>query len=135
MWACIILLKDSSRDALKDVTSSDRNAYSEIYQYEMGRYISSNEAVWRIPNFPIHERYPTVIHLSLHLENGQGVCFLEGNATGRARFVPEIILTAYFQLCNEDEFARPLFYHQVQKYYTWVVKTRNGVDEIWSILI
>ncbi|GFQ95859.1 ATP-dependent DNA helicase [Trichonephila clavata] len=54
--------------AVFDVTSSDRNAHNEIYRYEMGRYISSNEAVWRILNFPIHERYPTVIHLSVHLE-------------------------------------------------------------------
>ncbi|GFY42112.1 uncharacterized protein TNIN_88801 [Trichonephila inaurata madagascariensis] len=49
--------------AVFDVTSSDGNARNEVYQYEMGRYISSNEAVWRIMNFPIHERYLTVIPL------------------------------------------------------------------------
>ncbi|GFT44406.1 ATP-dependent DNA helicase [Trichonephila clavipes] len=37
----------------------------------MGRYINSNEAAWRILNFPIHERYPTVIHLSVHLKKRQ----------------------------------------------------------------
>ncbi|GFX49106.1 hypothetical protein TNCV_3077241 [Trichonephila clavipes] len=31
----------------------------EINQYQLGRYISSNEAVWRILSFPIHERHPT----------------------------------------------------------------------------
>ncbi|GFT32622.1 ATP-dependent DNA helicase [Trichonephila clavipes] len=49
--------------AVIDVTSSYGNARNEVYQYEMGRYISSNVAVWRILNFLIHERYPTVIHL------------------------------------------------------------------------
>ncbi|GFW00989.1 ATP-dependent DNA helicase [Trichonephila clavipes] len=44
-----------------DVTSSDGSAFNEVYQYETGRYISSDEAVWRILNFPIHERYHTVI--------------------------------------------------------------------------
>lgn len=34
----------------------------EISQFQMGRYISSNEAVWRIFSFPIHDRYPTVVH-------------------------------------------------------------------------
>ncbi|GFT79695.1 putative DNA helicase [Trichonephila clavipes] len=47
----------------------------EINQYQLGRYISSNEAVWRILSFPIHERHPTVIHLAVHLENGQSVYF------------------------------------------------------------
>ncbi|XP_028966748.1 uncharacterized protein LOC114828104, partial [Galendromus occidentalis] len=45
----------------------------EIKQYQIGRYISSNEAIWRIFSFPIHERYPTVVHLAVHLENGQRV--------------------------------------------------------------
>ncbi|GFQ97833.1 hypothetical protein TNCT_452461 [Trichonephila clavata] len=28
-------------------------------------------AVWRLLNFPIHQRYPTVVHLVVHLEGGQ----------------------------------------------------------------
>lgn len=55
--------------ALKD---GERN---EISNYQRGRYISSNEAVWRILEFPIHERYPTVIHLHVHLPEGQRVYF------------------------------------------------------------
>ncbi|GFV99038.1 ATP-dependent DNA helicase [Trichonephila clavipes] len=51
----------------------------EINQYQLGRYISSNEAVWRILSFPIHERHPTVIHLAVHLENGQRVYFTADN--------------------------------------------------------
>ncbi|GBM80377.1 hypothetical protein AVEN_113643-1 [Araneus ventricosus] len=39
----------------------------------MGRYISSNVAVWRIFNFPDHERHSTAIHLSVYLENGQNL--------------------------------------------------------------
>ena len=35
----------------------------EIMQYQIGRYVSSNEAVWCIQNFPIYERHPTVVHL------------------------------------------------------------------------
>ena len=51
----------------------------EVRKFLMGRYISSNEAVWRILNFQIHERYPTVVHLSVHLENGQRVYFNQEN--------------------------------------------------------
>ncbi|GFQ71286.1 helitron_like_N domain-containing protein [Trichonephila clavata] len=111
-YVCKYINKGSDM-AVFDVTSSDGIARNEVNQYEMGRYISSNEAVWRILNFPIHERHPTVIHLSVHLENGQRVYFTEGNAAERALFAPETTLTAFFRLCNEDEFARTLFYHQV----------------------
>ncbi|GFQ65014.1 ATP-dependent DNA helicase [Trichonephila clavata] len=124
-YVCKYINKGSDM-AVFDVTSSDGIARNEVNQYKMGRYISSNEAVWRILNFPIHERHPTVIHLSVHLENGQRVYFTEGNAAERARFAPETTLTAFFRLCNEDEFARTLFYHQVP---LGIVKTRSGVDE------
>ncbi|GFT56567.1 ATP-dependent DNA helicase [Trichonephila clavipes] len=113
--------------ALFDVTSSDGNTCNEVYQYEIGRHISSNEAVWRILNFPIHECYPTVIHLSVHLENGQRVHFTEGNAAERARFAPETTFIAYFNICNVDDFARTLFYHQIPRYYTW-----DSKNKMWS---
>lgn len=91
----------------------------EIDQFQMGRYISSNEAVWRILGFSIHERYPTVQHLSVHLENGQRVYFTEQNAQQRAEQPRNTTLTAFFRLCETDEFARMLLYHEVPRYYTW----------------
>ncbi|XP_074096348.1 uncharacterized protein LOC141525685 [Cotesia typhae] len=55
---------------------SDQAAFTvgdldEVTKYEAGRYISTSEAVWRILSFPIHERFPPVMHLAVHLENGQ----------------------------------------------------------------
>ncbi|KAL8621833.1 hypothetical protein ACOMHN_046037 [Nucella lapillus] len=48
---------------------------NEVAEYLTGRYIFTNEAVWRILRFPIHERQPTVERLAIHLENGQRVVF------------------------------------------------------------
>jgi hypothetical protein len=39
---------------------NESRPFDEITLYQMGRYISSNEAVWRILSFPIHERHPTL---------------------------------------------------------------------------
>ena len=36
------------------------NSIDEVTQYQMGRYGSSNEAIWRIFPFLIHERHPTI---------------------------------------------------------------------------
>ena len=55
----------------------------EIVQYQAGRYISSNEAVWQSLSFPIHERSPAVVHLAVHLQNGQRVYFSESNVQQR----------------------------------------------------
>lgn len=72
------------------------NENDEVQRYQMGRYISSNEAVWKILDFPVHERYPTVTHLAVHLENGQRVFFNDGNAEERAQTPPRPLLWHFF---------------------------------------
>lgn len=91
----------------------------EITQYQMGRYISSNEAVWRILGFKIHQRYPAVEHLDVHLENYQRIYFTESNAENKVINPPNTKLTAFFKLCEFDEFAKTLLYHEIPSYYTW----------------
>lgn len=98
---------------------ADYQNIDEIQQYQMGRYISSNEAVWRILSFPIHDRYPVVIHLAVHLENGQRVYFTAENVQQRAARPPGTTLTAFFELCENDDFARTLLYSEIPKYFTW----------------
>ena len=88
----------------------------EVTQYQLERYIGSNEAVWRILSFPIHERYPTVVHLAVHLENGQRVYFTSENVRARAMSSPPITLTEFFTLCTDDTFARTLLYSDVPTY-------------------
>lgn len=101
------------------------NKNDEITEYQMGRYISSNEAVWRIFGFAMHERYPTVVQLHVHLENGQRIYFTEQNARERVTNPPNTTLTAFFQLCQNDAFARTLLYHEVPKYFTWNASKRE----------
>ena len=95
------------------------NEWDEISKYEAGRYISSSEAAWRIFCFPIHERFPPVMHLSVHLENGQRVYFTTDNAPEKVQNPPKTTLLAFFDLCQTDAFARELLYSEVPAYYTW----------------
>jgi len=89
----------------------------EVQSFLLGRYISRNEAVWRILGFPIHERYPTVVHLSVHVENGQRIYFTPGNLQ-QLQAAPHTTLTAFFHLCRQDAFAKTLLYCDVPRYYT-----------------
>ncbi|GBP35444.1 hypothetical protein EVAR_94895_1 [Eumeta japonica] len=75
-------------------------------------------------SFPIHEREPAVQHLAVHLENGQRVYFTKDSARKIASEPPQNTLTAFFQLCQTDPFAKTLLYVDVPIYYTWD-KTRK----------
>ncbi|KIH47497.1 hypothetical protein ANCDUO_22443 [Ancylostoma duodenale] len=97
----------------------ENDTTDEIMQYLLGRFINTNEGVWYILSFPIHERYPPVVHVSVHLENGQRVYFTADTAQERATHPPNTTLTAFFVLCHQDPFARTLLYPEVPKCYTW----------------
>ncbi|XP_044599590.1 uncharacterized protein LOC123275503 [Cotesia glomerata] len=89
-----------------NVNAPPVNKNDEITLYQIGRYISSNEAVWRIFGFPIHERDPAVVQLAVHLENGQRVYFTNETAIDRAINPPKTTLTEFFELCNRaDDFG------------------------------
>ncbi|KAL4153295.1 hypothetical protein QTP88_001128 [Uroleucon formosanum] len=110
------------------------NEKDEIKTYESGRYISSSEAVWRILEFPIHERFPTVVHLAVHLENGQRVYFNEQNLHDRVNSPPTTTLLSFFDLCKVDDFAKNLLYPEVPAYYVWDKKKfqrrKRGVNVV-----
>ena len=95
------------------------NERDEVKLYESGRYISSSEAVWRILGFPIHERFPTVIHLAVHLENGQRVYFTSDNLAEKINNPPQTTLLAFFELCKTDNFAKTLLYSEIPSYFAW----------------
>ncbi|XP_075687659.1 uncharacterized protein LOC142656618 [Rhinoderma darwinii] len=97
---------------------------NEIDRFQTGRYISSNEVVWRVLDFPIHDRYPMVVHLNVHLENGQRVYFTEETAAQLVLQPKDITLRAFFKLYQQDDFATTLLYCDVPKYYTWNKSTR-----------
>ncbi|XP_062525428.1 uncharacterized protein LOC134198655 [Bombyx mori] len=95
------------------------NSNDEVTQYQVGRYVSSNEGMWRIFSFPIHERHPTVVQLAVHLENGQRVYFTDANVLQRVDRPPSTTLTSFFEMCQNDDFARTLLYSEMPRYYTW----------------
>jgi hypothetical protein len=56
---------------------------------EISLYVSSNEVVLYIFGFSIHERDPAVLHLAVHLENGQCVYFTSETAIDHATNPPK----------------------------------------------
>ncbi len=120
-YVCKYVNKGSDM-AVFGVEQEGEQRRDEINCFQMGRYISSNEAIWRILAFDIHERHPTVVNLAVHLENGQRVFFTEETAHKVLEQPPETTLTAFFKLSQKDPFARTLLYADVPVFYTWANK-------------
>lgn len=118
-YICKYINKGSDQAIFNFRSSESSNPVDEVQTFQSGRYVSSNEAVWRLLGFPLHERHPTVTHLSVHLENGERIYFNENNFHQRVTTPPKTTLTAFFDLCRSDEFAKTLLYVQVPRYYTW----------------
>ncbi|XP_074106305.1 uncharacterized protein LOC141532045 [Cotesia typhae] len=91
----------------------------EVKKYQSGRYISSSEAVWRIFRFQIHDRFPSVMHLAVHLENGQRIYYNQQNVIEKIINPPKTTLMSFFELCQVDNFAKTLLYVEVPAYYVW----------------
>ena len=50
---------------------------NEVKEYRDSRYVSAPEACWRIFNLKMHDRYPAVVRLQIHLPGQQMVRFRE----------------------------------------------------------
>lgn len=107
---------------------SDRTMFklsNEVDAFCDGRYISTNEAFWRIFAFPIHNRFPSVLHLTVHLENEHTITFnpvavqagTSANEPGICKNKSTLI--PFFDLCRRDEFAKTIMYADVGLHYTW----------------
>ena len=101
------------------------NTTDEVSLYQDSRYLSTNEGVWKFFGFEVHEHWPHVEQLSVHLENGQRVYFTRETAAQVADNPKDTTLTAFFKLCQRDPFARTLLYPEVPGYFTWNKSTKE----------
>jgi hypothetical protein len=107
--------------------------YDEISQYLNCRYISSQEAVWKLQGHAVHGQSHNVIVLSVHLPDGQQIYFNESRVEEALRrsSTTNTTLTAYFTLNILDPSAHNYLYHDIPKYYifkdnNWVKRSENS---------
>ena len=121
-----------------------RVAVDEIKNYVDSRFISAPEAFWKLSEFFMHGRYPSVLPLDVHLDKKQFVLYPKNDLDGTKAACDKAKrtkLTAWFEN-NAKELENPLtgktgnlvepsgpklFYHQYPRYYTW-----NTDKKIWK---
>jgi hypothetical protein len=98
----------------------------EIKEFVNARYVSAHEAIWRIFELPLFGCSHTITRLPVHLPDQQHVYFHEAaNAAEVIEVRKATQLEAFFVLCQNNDFARTLKYHEVPVHFVWQAKDRG----------
>lgn len=100
----------------------------EVLQHLSGRYISPSEAIWRLFEYPVHEEYPPVEHLAVHLPDQQLVSWPETHNDDQLRAHLErsaSTLTAFFKYNATSALGRHLLYQDFPSQFVYVKATRT----------
>ena len=100
------------------------NESDEVHWYLHGslRYIGPTEIVWRLFEFGMHEEYPSVMHLAIHLLGEQPVYFLENTSANDLHDRMESArstLMAFFEYNTLNSDRRQYLYRDFPTYYTY----------------
>ena len=93
----------------------DNKGIDEIRDYQDARWVSAQEALWRIYDFKLNEIYPPVINLQLHIPNMQCVSYWENQNLKKLihwDHVSKTMLTEYFHMCQTSETAQKILYKE-----------------------
>ena len=103
----------------------------EIKAFYDCRYLSACEAAWRIFQFEIHYRTPSVERLSFHLEGEQPVVFTENSDLETVIHKPTVgasMFQAWMQMNIDYPPARELTYAEFPTKYVW-----NAPKRMWTL--
>jgi hypothetical protein len=96
--------------------------FDEIDHYLSSRVLSAGEAAWRILGLPLHQEFPPIMRLDIHLPRQHRVTFNsaappQGLAAAVAR--QSSTLLQWFALNSRDASARLLKYADIPGAFTW----------------
>jgi hypothetical protein len=111
---------------------------NEISSFLSGRLLSASEAVWRLLGLKLHNEYPAVCRLDVHLPSQQQVLF---DPTSDPRDILDAAvrqsstLIEWFALNARDPRARQYKYSQISEHYifkdnAWYDRERKGVMQV-----
>ncbi|KAL7106310.1 hypothetical protein ACP275_07G104200 [Erythranthe tilingii] len=116
------IYKGHDRVAFQISQKDQEMIIDEIKQFQDARWVSAQEAMWRIFEFNLNEMYPSVINLPLHLPNQQSVTYWGNqNLENVLRWdhTSKTMLTEYFSMCAKSEDAKKYLYREFPEHYVW----------------
>jgi len=116
--------------ATGDTDPNNSSGVDEIAEYIKSRYLSWCEAVWRLFGFEIHEKFPAVERLHVHLLGMNIVALSEEDDLEGVVDDPDSsksTLTEWFVANQRFPAARKYTYCEFPNYYTW-----NNKNKTWE---
>ncbi|GBN41059.1 hypothetical protein AVEN_127452-1 [Araneus ventricosus] len=101
--------------------------HDEILSFVEGRYVSAPEAMWRLNEFNLSHKSPTVVCLVVHLPQQQPIVYQdsqEAQAIEQAA-LRKTTLTSWFELNKNDPSAHNISYSDIPQYYVFDKSTTN----------
>ncbi|KAH7665557.1 DNA helicase protein [Dioscorea alata] len=114
--------------AMFEASSTSSAKTDEIQNYLDCRYLSAYESCWRLFEFPLHHREPSVQRLLIHLPEEHNIYFSD------KQFIPNIIsipgiettmFTEWMATNKLDERGRSLLYTDFPTKFTWYKKEKK----------
>ncbi|GAA0183417.1 hypothetical protein LIER_30830 [Lithospermum erythrorhizon] len=123
------IYKGHDRVAVHIAHNDGNNIVDEIKTFQDARWVSSQEALWRIFEFNLNEIHPAVINLQLHLPNKQFITYWANQDLRKViawDHITKTMLTEYFTMCRNDPKAKAYLYREFPEHYVW-----NKKDRCW----
>ena len=97
-------------------------AFDEIDHFLSSRVLSAGEAAWRLLGLPLHQEYPNIVRLDIHVPRQHRVTFDPAAAPQDLAVSlshQSSTLLQWFSLNSRDAAARLLKYVEIPSAYTW----------------
>ena len=97
-------------------------AFDEIDHYLSSRVLSAGEAAWRVLGLPLHQEFPNIMRLDIHVPSQHRVTFDPAAAPhdlAASISLQSSTLLQWFSLNSRDAAARLLKYVEIPGAYTW----------------
>lgn len=124
--AVISNTQHSNNSSINSIREQD-----EIKAYLDCRYISATEAIWRIFEFDMFYREPSVERLSFHLPEQQTIYFPEGitiNSILNRPGIEKTMFTEWMSINRDNMEARQLTYSEFPTKFVW-----NSSQKTWTM--
>ncbi|XP_073024169.1 uncharacterized protein [Primulina eburnea] len=116
------IYKGHDKIAVHIASGNEPGTIGEIRNFQDARWVSAQEALWRIFEFDLNEMSPAVINLALHLPKKYCVTFWKNQSLDyvlRQDYNSKTMLTEFFHTCSVSTKAVTLFYTEFPEYYVW----------------
>lgn len=131
LWSPKYLFKYVYKGSAKvtaHIESIGRQVINEIQQYLDLTHVGAAEAAWHLYSFSMGKLKPSVVPLTIHLENGQRVYFQDGEEVEvAASDAPQTELTAFFNYNRKNPAGPHYLYAQMPRFFTW-----NAKRKMWN---